>query len=66
MGQGTSDSILGVIWITVWIVWILEFFQGFFIIGRWGYFPHMCVGELSCLDEGTLPWWRSALSECSC
>ena len=40
--------------------------KGFFIIGRWGYFPHMCVGELSCLDESTLPWQRSALSECSC
>ena len=22
MGQGTSDSILGVIWTTVWIIWI--------------------------------------------
>ena len=22
MGQGTSDLILGVIWITVWIIWI--------------------------------------------
>ena len=30
--------------------------KGLFIIGRWGYFPHICVGELSCLDEGTLPW----------
>ena len=27
MGQGTSDSILGVIWITVWIIWIQAFLK---------------------------------------
>ena len=28
MGQETSDLILGVIWITVWIIWIQAFFKG--------------------------------------
>ena len=28
MGQGTSDLILGVIWITVWIIWIQAFLKG--------------------------------------
>ena len=28
MGQGTSDQILGVIWITVRIIWIQAFFKG--------------------------------------
>ena len=27
MGQGKSDYILGVIWITVWIIWIQAFFK---------------------------------------
>ena len=35
-------------------------------LGDGAIFPILCMGELSCLDEGTLPWRRSALSECSC
>ena len=27
MGQGTSDEISGVIWITVWILWIQAFLK---------------------------------------
>ena len=28
MGHGTSDQILGVTWITVWIIWIKASFKG--------------------------------------
>ena len=51
MGQGTSDSILRVIWITVWIIWMQAFFKGSYsqIILGW---ILMIVQELSSLGGG--------------
>ena len=51
MAQGTSDYILGVIWITVRIIWIQAFFKGSYsqIILGW---ILMIVQELSSLGGG--------------
>ena len=62
MGQGTSDSILGVIWFTVWIIWIQAFFKGSYsqIILGW---ILMIVQELSALGGG-LPSPGACVSLC--
>ena len=51
MGQGTSDYILGVIWITICIIRIQTFFKGSYsqIIVGW---ILMIVQELSSLGGG--------------
>ena len=51
MGQETSDKILGVIWITVWIIGIQDFFKGSYsqIILGW---ILMIIQELSSLGGG--------------
>ena len=51
MGHETSDQILGVIWITVWIIWIQAFFKESYsqIILGW---ILMIIQELSPPDRG--------------
>ena len=51
MGQRTSDSLLGVMWITAWIIWIQTFFEGSYsqIILGW---ILMIVQKLSSIGAG--------------